>query len=175
MKILNILLLVSTIFFSTDTTLDNTSSDYISLLNIEEKNDLNKFMQDLGHRESTGRYYIVSEDGYLGKYQFHINTLNDIGIRTTKSEFLMNETLQDSALVLLLKYNKKILYRHIEKHEGKVVNNVEITESGILAAAHLVGAGSVKKYFNSGINKKDGNGVKLTDYLTKFSGYELEI
>jgi hypothetical protein len=175
MKILNILLLVSTIFFSTDTTLDNTGNEFISLLNIEETKDLNKFMKDLGHRESTGRYYAVSKKGYLGKYQFHINTLNDIGIQTSKKEFLVNETLQDSALVLLLKHNKKILQPHIVKHSGKVVNDVEITESGILAAAHLVGAGSVRRYFNSGINKKDGNGVRLTDYLTKFSGYELEI
>jgi hypothetical protein len=175
MKILNILLLVSTIFFSTDTTLDNTGSDYTSLLNIEETKDLNKFMKDLGHRESTGRYYAVSNKGYLGKYQFHINTLNDIGIQTSKKEFLVNETLQDSALVVLLKHNKKILHPHIIKHSGMVVNDVEITESGILAAAHLVGAGSVKRYFNRGLNKKDGNGVRLTDYLTQFSGYELEI
>ena len=48
-----------------------------------------------------------------------------------------------------------------------------VTESGLLAAAHLGGAGSVKKWFRTGKVRKDGNGVKITTYMTKFSGYKL--
>ena len=50
-----------------------------------------------------------------------------------------------------------------------------ITESGILAAAHLAGPGNVKKFFKKGVEFKDGNGTKMTSYLTQFSGYELNI
>jgi hypothetical protein len=50
-----------------------------------------------------------------------------------------------------------------------------ITESGILAAAHLGGQGSVKRYFKNGKVFKDGNGTKITSYMNKFSGYEIKL
>ena len=48
------------------------------------------------------------------------------------------------------------------------------TESGILAAAHLAGAGNVRKFFKKGYEFKDGNGTKMTSYMVQFSGYKLE-
>jgi hypothetical protein len=52
---------------------------------------------------------------------------------------------------------------------------VEVTESGILAAAHLAGAGNVKKYLRSyGENDvEDAYGTSISEYLEKFSGYDL--
>ena len=64
---------------------------------------------------------------------------------------------------------------YISKYNGKNINDVLITESGILAAAHLAGPGNVRKYFKKGKDFSDGNGTKLTKYLTQFSGYELNI
>ena len=46
-------------------------------------------------------------------------------------------------------------------------------ELSILAAAHLGGAGSVRKWFRNGKIRKDGNGVKITTYMQRFSGYKL--
>ena len=48
------------------------------------------------------------------------------------------------------------------------------TESGILAAAHLAGESSVKKFFKhqGGYNFADGNGVTLQHYLKAFAGYD---
>jgi hypothetical protein len=37
------------------------------------------------------------------------------------------------------------LIRDIKRMVGKKINGIPITESGILAAAHLAGAGNVKK------------------------------
>jgi hypothetical protein len=43
--------------------------------------------------------------------------------------------MQEKAFVALLSKNKAILEDVIERYDGKVVNGVLITESGILAAA----------------------------------------
>jgi hypothetical protein len=51
---------------------------------------------------------------------------------------------------------------------------VYITESGLLAAAHLAGPGNVKKFLRKGYEFKDGNGTKMTSYMIKFSNYRLE-
>ena len=74
----------------------------------------------------------------------------------------------------LLSKNKWVLKDEIEKFSGKVVGGVKVTESGILAAAHLGGAGSVKKFLNSnGTRKcKDDYGTSVKTYMRDFGGYE---
>jgi hypothetical protein len=87
--------------------------------------------------------------------------------------FRSSPLVQEKAMTALLKQNKRSLRKYIEKYDGKVVHGVLVTESGLLAAAHLGGAGSVKKWFRTGKVRRDGNGVKITSYMTKFSGYQL--
>ena len=53
------------------------------------------------------------------------------------------------------------------------MKEILVTESGLLAAAHLGGQGSVKKWFRNGKITQDGNGVKITHYMQKFGGYNL--
>ena len=76
---------------------------------------------------------------------------------------------------LLLIDNKRILKRLIDKHNGKILHGIRVTESGILAAAHLGGAGNVKKWFRKGIQFKDAKGTSITSYMKKFEGYELDL
>lgn len=134
------------------------------------------FLEAVGMRESSNNYKAVNQFGYLGKYQFGRQTLNSLGYEDiTNREFLANASIQEQAMKDLLKHNQKILRRYIENYEGKVINGVYITESGILAAAHLAGAGNVKKFFRKGYEFKDGNGTKMTSYMKKFAGYLLEI
>jgi len=73
----------------------------------------------------------------------------------------------------LLLYNKKKLKKYIDEFDGQIVHGILVTESGLLAAAHLGGQGSVKKWFRTGKIRKDGNGVKITSYMKRFSGYKL--
>ena len=135
-----------------------------------------RFLKDLGMRESSGNYKAVNRFGYLGKYQFGRKTLNALGYnKITNREFLSNPELQEQAMEDLLIHNKKILRRFIRKYHGSVVNGIYITESGILAAAHLAGPGNVRKFFRNGYEFKDGNGTKMTSYMKKFSSYDLEI
>ena len=137
--------------------------------------NMDLFLHDLGHRESGNRYDVVNQFGYMGKYQFGKSTLKTLKIKVTKDAFLNSPDLQEYAMQQNLLYNKKKLQKYIDKFEGQEINGILITESGILAAAHLGGAGSVRKYFRSGKVMEDGNGVKITSYLNKFSGYKLNI
>ena len=134
-----------------------------------------KFLEDLGMRESSGNYKAVNQFGYLGKYQFGRKTLNALGFdEVSNREFLANASIQEEAMFALLLHNKRILRRQIEKYHGQTINGIYITESGILAAAHLAGPGNVKKFFRKGYEFHDGNGTKMTSYMVKFSDYKLE-
>lgn len=131
------------------------------------------FKEAIGFRESENKYKKVNSLGYLGKYQFGNETLRSIGIHDTE-KFLRSPKLQEKAFVALLSKNKSILKDIIEKYDGKVVGGILITESGILAAAHLGGAGSVKRYFKNNGRKyiKDAYGASVRSYLKAFGGYD---
>ena len=133
------------------------------------------FLDAIGFRESGNRYDIVNRYGYMGKYQFGKKTLKGLGIKVTQDEFLNSPYIQEKAMYALLKQNKRSLRKYIEKYDGKYVHGVLVTESGLLAAAHLGGAGSVKKWFRTGKVRKDGNGVKITSYMVMFNGYDLKV
>ena len=131
------------------------------------------FKEALAFRESQGRYTLINSLGYMGKYQFGRAALRAIGIKDN-SEFLNNPRLQEKAFKALLAKNKWELRKEIKMYDGKVINGVVVTESGILAAAHLGGAGSVKKFFRSNGKRaiKDNYGTSLKSYMKKFGGYD---
>lgn len=131
------------------------------------------YKEALAFKESQGKYNKVNTLGYLGKYQFGTETLKSIGINDSL-HFLNNPKLQEKAFVTLLSKNKYELRDYITKYEGKIINGVKISESGILAAAHLGGIGSVKKFFktNGTRVKKDAYGTSVRTYLRDFGGYE---
>ena len=134
-----------------------------------------QFLDAIGQRESSNRYDVVNSYGYMGKYQFGSKTLKGLGYKVSKEEFLNNPELQEQAMLDLLKHNKKKLKRFIDKYEGQTVHGIYITESGILAAAHLAGQGNVRKFFRKGYEFKDGFGTKMTSYMSQFGGYDLSI
>ena len=138
-----------------------------------EVKGMDEFLFAIGHQESGNRYFIVNRYGYMGKYQFGKSTLKTLKIKVTKEAFLNSPDLQEYAMQQLLKYNKKKLQKYIDKFDGQTINGILVTESGLLAAAHLGGPGSVKKWFRTGKVRKDGNGVKITTYMERFSGYDL--
>lgn len=140
-----------------------------------EIDQTDKFLDAIGMRESSNRYDVVNGWGYMGKYQFGRKTLKALGYDVSKKEFLNSPYLQEKAMLDLLHHNRKILKSDIEYWDGKTIHGKRITESGILAAAHLAGPGNVKKFFRKGVEFKDGNGTKMTSYLTQFSGYKLNL
>lgn len=131
------------------------------------------FKEAVGYRESEGKYKKVNSLGYMGKYQFGLETLKSIGIYQSMT-FLNSPKLQERAFVALLSKNKSELKDEIEKFSGRIIGGVKVTESGILAAAHLGGAGSVKRFLKSnGLKKcKDEYGASVKTYMIEFGGYE---
>ena len=131
------------------------------------------FKEALAFKESRGSYDVINQFGYLGKYQFGRGTLKLIGIYNT-NEFLNSPELQEKAFYANASRNKWILRRDIKRFDGRVINGVQVTESGILAAAHLAGPGSVKKYLRSGGVQgfSDANGTTIRYYMKRFAGYD---
>lgn len=131
------------------------------------------FKEAIAFKESRGNYKKINTLGYLGKYQFGESTLNRIRIYDTNS-FLNDPKLQEEAFYKLCSLNKWILIRDIKRSVGREINGVEITESGILAAAHLAGAGNVKKYLRSNgeLNSADAYGTDVQLYMKRFAGYD---
>jgi hypothetical protein len=131
------------------------------------------FKEAIGFKESRGDYSIINIYGYLGKYQFGKGTLKLIGIKDAKG-FISNSYLQEQAFSANTSRNKWILRRDIKRFQGTYIGGIKITESGMLAAAHLAGPGNVKKYLRSGgtLEFNDAFGTSIKYYLKKFSGYD---
>ena len=131
--------------------------------NVEEKKEeiiknMDLFLLDLGFQESGNRYDVVNRFGYMGKYQFGKSTLRTLKIKVTKEAFLNSPDLQEYAMQQLLLHNKRKLQKYINDFDGQIIHGILVTESGLLAAAHLGGQGSVKKWFRNGKITQDGNG-----------------
>jgi hypothetical protein len=104
---------------------------------------------------SKREYSIINKYGYMGKYQFGTGTLKDLERRKLlprgshrKSVFLNNPKLQEQAMDALIKANYNLMFGRLGLREyvGKEIGGFTITAEGMLAGAHLGGAGAVKKF-----------------------------
>ena len=131
------------------------------------------FKEAIAFKESRGNYGVINQFGYLGKYQFGMGTLALIGI-DNKNQFLDDPKLQERAFYANASRNKWILRKDLKRFVGKRMNGVVITESGVLAAAHLSGPGSVKKYLRSGgvAGLEDAFGTTIRYYMKRFANYD---
>ena len=131
------------------------------------------YKEAIAFKESQGKYKRINSLGYMGKYQFGKETLKTVGIHDS-SQFLNSPRMQEKAFVALIAKNKSELKNIIEKYEGQIVSGIRVTESGILAAAHLGGVGSVKKFFRNNGNRyfRDAYGTSIRSYMIDFGGYE---
>ena len=124
------------------------------------------FREAVGQRESGGRYDARNQYGYLGKYQFGVARLADLGLADsghflqplTEHDFLASGGLQDLAFRV---------------HVVKLREDIRKFESGLVGMAHLGGIGNVHKLLTTGEVFKDGNGTPITEYFKLFEGYDL--
>jgi hypothetical protein len=145
----------------------------------ERAKELSKYLDAIGHSESRNNPEAYNRYGYIGKYQFGYITLKSCGYGYicyadfVKNPSIWSEEDQEKAMITLLSKNEGHLRKIIHKYNGEAIKGIVITKSGILAAAHLAGAGGVIKYFKYGYNPKDAYGTRLEDYLIKFSGFNI--
>jgi len=145
---------------------------------MKEKN-FNRFLDALALQESSNNPQAYNKYGYLGKYQLGRSARKSTGYEhVTYHKFVTNpdiwpEDEQDIAMRKLIMKNTAHLAVIINQHDSTCVKGNMITKSGILAAAHLAGAGGVKKFFSSNgrYNPSDAYGTHLSDYLIEYSGY----
>jgi hypothetical protein len=145
------------------------------------------YAKTIRQRESSGDYTQVNQFGYTGAYQFGKPALIDAGFMdkggnwtdyarslgvNSWDSFKNNPQAQDIAFQNFTEKNWDYLRSYLP-HVGQTVAGVPITVSGMLAGAHLVGAGAVKEFLDSGgtIVRPDGNGVPITDYMRQFGGH----
>jgi Ca2+-binding RTX toxin-like protein len=152
------------------------------------------FLDALGERESSGNYGAVNTLGFLGKYQFGELALIDVGYYSadgtaendwkpgswtgkdgvdSKADFLADPAAQESAIRAYMKLQWSYL-GDARAYEGQTVHGIKITESGLLAAAHLLGAGAVRSFLHSDGKTVPGDayGTPLAEYFTLFRGYD---
>lgn len=179
-------------FFYQDTTPEEVNTIIVldSVIIIrppEDRGDLYVFMGVMAERESNNTPSVVNRYGYLGKYQFSPKTLWALGRRfkVSREEFLGTEALQDSAMVVYLQDNRLTIQDLIVRFNGKWYRGIYITESGLLAGAHLVGPSGLRAWldptFTITRNGRefrpriyDGNGTHVQEYVAMFSGYDLD-
>lgn len=89
-----------------------------------------------------------------------------------KLENIFSEKEQDETIRKIMKSNEYL--RRYKRYNNKVIDSVNITWPGMLAAAHLKGAKSVKQFLESNgkINPKDGNGASVKFYLSHFENLD---
>ena len=158
---------------------------------------LKDFLNDLGARESGGNYKALNKYGYAGKYQMGEAAMVDAGyyIKPMRNynndwmgkftgkdgvnslqDFLNNPRAQENAQIVFKKkqwgYLKAV---GADKYCGQIINGYRITPSGLLAGAHLKGAGSVITYLKSGGKRieKDAFGTSVESYMKKFADYDV--
>ncbi len=148
--------------------------------------DYGSFLGVLQARESSGNQYAKTPTGtFIGLYQMGPGALKDTGYKNAKgqwtgknginseADFLANADVQTQAVT---EYHKKLQgYLRAEgayQYIGQEVNGVVVTESGLIAASHLVGAGGVSQWMKTGVMPQDGNGTKALEYMKLGNGYE---
>ncbi|MDL2281477.1 hypothetical protein LJC10_06455, partial [Selenomonadales bacterium OttesenSCG-928-I06] len=181
----------------------DTNDVYLSDPDWQEKRSVKKpgytqYLENLGFKESSNRYHIKNEHGYLGKYQMGLPALHDAGFYdidngtwTDKSKeygvssedgFLNSPEAQEAAI----REYHKALWRQVctygyDKYIGTEVHGIKVTASGLIAGSHLVGAKGLGKLFGEHIDVPvddkgipiDGNKTKSTNYMKEFGGLDL--
>ncbi|SEN41198.1 hypothetical protein [Nitrosomonas marina] len=175
----------------------NTYQDFVDTLGFKESSSVPGGAQN---------YDAENSFGFIGKYQFGEAALFDLGyygidgsdnnlfrndwtgnwsgkngIRS-KQDYFDNGAVQE----LIIRDWQEILWNRIQfleldKYEGQTLNEQLISASGMLAVAHLIGAGSsssdtagLKGYLLSGavFSPEDANGTSANDYMELFANFE---
>ena len=157
----------------------------------EESKTWYDFTFSMAMHESSDNYRAKNRYGYLGRYQFGLARLTDLGMCEriqgsrgfsnksfrwctdkgfSETLFLSSHALQDEIFALHVGMHRKYILRRYVDHIGHRVNGVEISLSGAIACFHLLGHGGFK-HFLQGEDTSDANGTMASDYIEDFANY----
>ena len=151
------------------------------------------FLASLSSRESGGNSHSVNQFGFAGLYQMGESAMIDAGYYrpdgtsrndwrggwtgkngiNSLNDFLNNRRVQTQAITAYhdVLWNQ-ISARHLDTTVGSPFNGTPVTQSGLLAAAHLIGVGGLKQCMNGG-NCTDGNNTTAMSYMRRFGGFDV--
>jgi len=160
---------------------------YLELKRERELNEFNKILKEehpdlfvLAMRESAlihkgdsvPNYKVYNKLGYIGAWQIHWSYLESMGIYGVTFENFIEDPdgvfpfeVQLYAIQFMIHKNIEYLGWYYEYYPGRRVRGVNITEEGMVFAAHLGGAWGLKKFLKNGNNPHDINGTTIKDYL----------
>ena len=74
---------------------------------------------------------------------------------------------------------KRMRMLDFNQYYGQIINGVEVTESGAIAGAHLMGEGGLATFLGSPQFQQksavsDANGTHISSYISMFGGFDLE-
>lgn len=155
------------------------------------------YLAALSAKESGNNPASVNQYGFLGRYQMGESALIDAGYYRkdptpnvndwqgswtgkngiySKADFLANAAGQTQAIS---DYNSKqwrtIQTLGLDSYVGRTVGGILLTESGLLAGAHLVGVGGLKSFLTSDgtVVPVDANNTAITQYIAAFNGFNI--
>lgn len=154
------------------------------------------------YKDNIKSQIVINQIGYVGYFQFGEDALIDCGYYnprkqnsdkskknnwtgnwTGKNNIRSLESFRSSPEVQVKAFQEwvnilcnRIRNLNINEFYGKIINGVEITESGCIAGSHLKGAGHVLNFITSNgkINGTDGNNVGVGEYIGLLALYDLE-
>ena len=153
------------------------------------------FDNSLGMSESSGDWEAVNQYGFVGKYQMGEAVLRDLGYAapdgdaydnkftwtgkngaTSRAAYLSNPSLQTQIKDEHHRRNQKVFVERLgwNKYVGTTINGVKVTQSGLLAAAHLK-PGATDRWLKSGgaVIGADANGTTVQNYMNKHGRYDV--
>ena len=156
------------------------------------QNEFEKFAEALGKRESNNNYQAKNVYGYMGRWQFGMARLCDLGYTERKpgttgfnntmfqwktgysqEYFLNTPNFQDNVFREHCNDHIENINARFLNYLGKKINNIEITLSGCVAGAHLGGINGVNNFLTKAYDSSDANGTRISQYIEEFGGYNL--
>lgn len=153
------------------------------------KQDYHDFLDALAVAESSDQYDAENRYGYLGRYQMgelalrEADFLDENGNWTavaksygiaSKGDFLNSPEGQDAAI---LACHKRlwgyILHYGLNDYVGMTYQGVLVTDSGLLAACHLIGAKAMEQALKNDEPAYDANRMSAGEYMERFADYDI--
>lgn len=151
------------------------------------------FLEKLAMRESQGGYNIHNDGSqYLGRYQIGRDVFQQIGFKDENdnwtelaellnvkddNDFLESEIAQEVAILFAIRWDyQSILVYQDNQHIGKTIEGVYVTNSGLVAAGHLIGCKKLHKAFVGTIpwsEAVDGKKTSALVYMKEMGGLDL--
>jgi len=145
-------------------------SRYFSTVN--SKLYWSNYTRVISHLESSHRYDVVNQFGYLGKYQINKKYLLAFGYEGSDNDFLQDKLSQELVMANYTYKNINYISKYnLTRYIGKEINGIEVTLFGLMASAHLVGIKNLNTYLNTNgeVIAKDGNDTSIEKYMKIFS------